>query len=260
MAESKETFPAVVFATGAPAYYSGTMSGIRIVRSGCGAVTNGGRVSLLRQGAVMLIDPAKKPSFRLLTPVSFLDFYLNDEAAGLLRNGTPVFSAEHDLRILPEPAFRQVSDLADECLEIQLRKRHGYALSVLEKFLTVERLLLEKGDLPGDMEPKIAETLLFMEENYSRDITLRDLAELIGVSISYFRRSFQRILGTAPIDFLLDLRLKHAAELLSETGSSIAEIASETGFNDPNYFSRLFSRRKGKSPRQWRQSFRKNPD
>jgi len=259
MADRKETCPAVVFSTEFPDYHW-PMRGIRVVRSGCGVLENHGRISLLRPGAVMRIEPGEKPLFHFLTPVSFLDFYLNDETADLLRNGTPVFSKEHDLRILPEAALRQASELADECLEIQRQKRHGYVLAVLEKFLAVERLLLENGELPGNMESKIAETVLFMEENYSRDITLRDLAGLIGVSISYFRRSFQRILGAAPIDFLLDLRLKHAAELLSETGSSIAEIASETGFSDPNYFSRLFSRRKGKSPRQWRQSLRKNPD
>ena len=75
MAEHKETCPAIVFQTESADHYSGNMPGIRVVRTGCGVAADDGRISLLRPGAAMLIDPEKRPVFHLLTPVSFLDFY-----------------------------------------------------------------------------------------------------------------------------------------------------------------------------------------
>ena len=89
-------------------------------------------------------------------------------------------------------------------------------------------------------------------------MTLRDLAGLLGMSISYYRRIFGQLLGCSPIDCLLDYRLFQAGKRLAGSADPIAGIAAECGFNDPNYFSRLFTRRKGMTPRQWRQSFRKS--
>ena len=140
MAEPKAACPAVAFGTGTADYLFLDLPGIRIVQSGCGVMRNGNRISLLRSGAAFRIEPGEKPSFLLLKPTFFLDFYLNDETAGLLRRGTPVFSPPHELRILPERALLPVSSLGRECLELQNRKRPGYALAVLEKFLAVERL------------------------------------------------------------------------------------------------------------------------
>ena len=78
------------------------------------------------------------------------------------------------------------------------------------------------------------------------------------MSISYYRRMFRQLLGGSPIDCLLDYRLLQAGKRLAESAAPIARVAAECGFNDPNYFSRLFTRRKGMTPRRWRQSFRKN--
>ena len=259
-AEQMPACPAAVSVTDSPDRLSGRRFLIRIVRRGCGAAVNGETVFLLRPGCVLLLRPEEKLSFHLLTPVCFLDFYLNEDAAGLLQDGMEFFTSPPVLRILPEESSREAESLAQESLEIQRQRRSGCSLAVLETFLAAARLALQAGAEPSGIEPKIALTLMFMEENYSRDITLNDLAGLIGVSISHYRRNFRRVLGFSPIDFLLDLRLDRAAALLSETGLPIAETASRTGFGDANYFSRLFSRRKGCSPRRWRQSRRENPN
>ena len=259
-AEQMPACPAAVSVTDSPDRFSGRKFLIRIVRSGCGAAVSGETVFLLRPGCSLMLRPEEKLSFHLLTPVCFLDFYLDEEAAGLLQGGMEFFTSPPGLRILPESSLSEIELPARESLDSRRQHRSGCSLAVLEKFLAAARLVLETGKNPSGIEPKIAVTLLFMEENYSRDITLNDLAGLIGVSISHYRRSFQRLLGFSPIDFLLDLRLERAAELLSETCLSIAETALKTGFSDANYFSRLFSRRKGCSPRRWRQSRRENPD
>ena len=134
----------------------------------------------------------------------------------------------------------------------------GREVSELEKQLAAERLIFQKGTDPVKADGKIAQSLFFITENYVRDVTLRDLAGQQGMSISYYRRMFRQLLGGSPIDCLLDYRLLQAGKRLAESAEPIARIAAECGFNDPNYFSRLFTRRKGMTPRRWRQSFRKN--
>ena len=259
-AEQMPACPAAVSVTDSPDRLPGRRFLIRVVRSGCGAALNGEKVFLLRPGCVLMLRPEENLSFHLLSPVRCLDFYLNEDAAGLLQDGMEFFTSPPGLRILPEETLREAEQLAQESLEIRRQQRSGSSLAVLENFLAAARLVLRSGAEPSGIEPKIALTLMFMEENYSRDITLNDLAGLIGVSISHYRRSFRRVLGFSPIDFLLDLRLRHAEKLLAETGLSVAGTASETGFGDANYFSRIFSRRKGVSPRKWRQTRRENPN
>lgn len=227
---------------------------IRITLSGYGFAEDDGRSLLLCPGIAMLIRPDEAPGMEILTEkTEFLDFRFAQETADLLQADIPVFSAQRT-RYFPPGILKHLMRMSDEIQEEKQHHKPGYQLAALEKILVFGRLLSREGKETDSMEAGIAATLKFIVENFSRDITLRDLAGLIGVSISCYRRNFRQLLGIAPIDCLLEYRLLQAENRLRETGLSIAEIASETGFNDANYFSRIFARRKGKSPRAWRQS------
>ena len=192
-----------------------------------------------------------------LQEMAFLDFLLTAETAALMRANAPAFR-DQDVRIVPEKMLPRLEQLACECQEETKLQRPGSQLAVLEKQLSAERLIFQEGTGPVKADGKIAQSLFFMTENYVRDVTLHDLAGQQGMSISYYRRMFRQLLGGSPIDCLLDYRLLQAGKRLAESSAPIAGIALESGFTDPNYFSRLFTRRKGMTPRQWRYSFRKN--
>ena len=230
---------------------------IRILQSGFGFMEDHGELFLLRPGTVVLIRPGASPVFELLTESVIQDFHFDAAIAGLMNSNAPVF-AERNTLSLPVETVAETRRLADDIRLDLKRQEPGYQLAVLEKILELDRLLYRDSRPVSRMENRIAWTLRFMVENYSRDITLHDLAGLIGVSISDYRRIFRRLLGTAPIDCLLDYRLRQSEKRLIQTNLSLAEIAAETGFNDPNYFSRVFARRHGLPPREWRKSFRKN--
>lgn len=230
---------------------------IRIVRSGIGCLRIGGDFYLLRPGTAFIIRPGEAKTVILLTESVFLDFLLTAETAALMRTNAPAFK-DQNVRIVPEKILENLELLARECQEEQKLQRPGSQLAVLEKQLAAERLIFQEGTDPVKVEEKIANSLFFITENYVRDVTLRDLAGQQGMSISYYRRMFRQLLGGSPIDCLLDYRLFQAGKRLAESSDPIAAIAMECGFNDPNYFSRLFTRRKGMTPRKWRQSFRKN--
>ena len=230
---------------------------IRIVRSGIGCLRIGEQLFLLRPGAAFIIRPGEVKSVIPLQEMVCLDLLLTAETAALMRTNAPAFK-DQDVRIVPEKMLPRLEQLACECQEEQKLQRPGSQLAVLEKQLAAERLIFQEGTGPVKAAGKIAQSLFFITENYVRDVTLRDLAGQQGMSISYYRRMFRQLLGSSPIDCLLDYRLLQAGKRLTESDVPIAVIAAECGFNDPNYFSRLFTRRKGMTPRRWRQSFRKN--
>ena len=251
-----EICPVAVSRTTAEKYIAGENYLIRMVLSGFGAVTDEKSVDLLRSGTALLIRPDERLRIEMLARATFLDFYFHAEAAALIRPAVPSF-AEHRTRQITAAELEQVKLLGDEIGFERQREKPGYQLAALEKLLSLVRLLFQHGKPAGKLERKIADSLLFIVENYSRDITLHDLGEFSGMSISHYRRSFRQLLGISPIDGLLNYRLFQAEKLLRETSIPIAEAAAETGFNDANYFSRIFTRRKGMTPREWRYAGRK---
>lgn len=230
---------------------------IRIIRSGIGCLRIGKESYLLRPGTAFIIRPGEMKSCIWLTESIDLDFLLTAETAALMRANAPAF-LNQNVRTVSEKTLESLEQLARECQEEQKLQRPGSQLAVLEKQLAAERLIFQEGSAPAKTEAKIAQSLVFITENYVRDVTLRDLAGQQGMSVSYYRRLFRELLGGSPIDCLLDYRLFQAGKRLAGSADPIAGIAVECGFNDPNYFSRLFTRRKGMTPRQWRQSFRKS--
>ena len=213
--------------------------------------------SLLQPGTAVIIRGDENPQINLLTETVFLDFYFARDIQSLMQTVEPRFG-EQNIRVIPPSALEEMIRLGEEIRSERQQCKPGYQLAVLEKILAAERLLCRNGRPRTAQEMRLAAVLQFMSENYSRDITLADLTDLAGASISHFRRNFRRILGIAPIEFLLNLRLLQAEKRLLETDLTIAEIAAGTGFNDANYFSRIFTRRKGCPPHKWRQTARKS--
>ena len=83
-------------------------------------------------------------------------------------------------------------------------------------------------------------------------LDMERLAQELGVGYSSFRTSFTRHTGLGPHQYLLELRLLRARNLLEEAEFSVKEIAVQTGFADEHYFSRLFRQKLKLTPSQWR--------
>lgn len=96
----------------------------------------------------------------------------------------------------------------------------------------------------------------FMTENIDSQLTLKLMASHSGCSESNFYRLFTKETGIAPMTYFLKLKVSSAETLLMDTNLSISQIALKLGFSDPYYFSRLFKKFTGQSPRNWRNSKR----
>ncbi len=91
-----------------------------------------------------------------------------------------------------------------------------------------------------------------LEGDLGRDLDVKTLAQELGVSYSWFRTAFTRHTGLAPHQYVLEMRLLRARNLLVGSSLSVKEIAAETGFQDEHYFSRLFRQKMQITPSQWR--------
>ena len=98
----------------------------------------------------------------------------------------------------------------------------------------------------------IQEAITFMEHNYSRELTVEELADVCKLNRSYFSKIFKESMGCPPQEFLIRLRLSKAADLMKGTGSAIGSIAAQCGYPNQLHFSRAFRKRYGHSPREWR--------
>ena len=81
---------------------------------------------------------------------------------------------------------------------------------------------------------------------------LPEMAQAAGLSRFHFLRRFKRATGSTPWRYLVELRLARAKNLLIDPACSVAAAATATGFSDPAYFSRLFRKRTGITPRAYR--------
>ena len=106
----------------------------------------------------------------------------------------------------------------------------------------------------SEENPIIKKVCSFVEQNLSCDISLENAAEYAGVSSFYLSKLFKEEKGETFINYVTDKRLEKSRQLLAETDSSIKEITANVGYNDQNYFSRIFKNKYGVSPKEYRKS------
>lgn len=99
---------------------------------------------------------------------------------------------------------------------------------------------------------EIEEAMYFIHENYSLSLSLADVAEKAGLSTAYFSTVFKKENGDSFVEYLTELRVERAKELLRDRQVCIYEVGEKVGYPDPNYFSKIFRKVTGLSPEKYR--------
>ncbi|MDE5904965.1 AraC family transcriptional regulator [Duncaniella sp.] len=94
-----------------------------------------------------------------------------------------------------------------------------------------------------------------INKHYKEDIRLNDLADLVGMTPTAFSRFFKLRTGRSISDYVIDIRLGHASRQLVDSTTSVAEICYECGFNNVSNFNRIFKKKKGNSPKVFREIY-----
>ncbi len=98
----------------------------------------------------------------------------------------------------------------------------------------------------------------YINDHYTEIIRLSDLAELVGMTPAAFSRFFKLRTGKTLSEYIIDIRLGFASRELVDTTRNISEICYGCGFNNLSNFNRIFKAKRGVSPREFREMFRKN--
>ncbi len=97
----------------------------------------------------------------------------------------------------------------------------------------------------------------YINQHYREEIRLEDLAGIVGMTPVALSRFFKLRTGKTVSDHIIDIRLGNATRLLVDTTNSIGEICYDCGFNNLSNFNRIFKKRKGCSPKEFRENYRK---
>jgi len=147
-------------------------------------------------------------------------------------------------------------DLFTKSAKVYQRRRIGFEfelMGLLYQAISFIQKAQSIGYLPTSQIKRLEYTIDFIKQNYcSGEIRVSELAHLAGISSRYYTKLFSTYLGMSPKEYILKLQVDNARNMLIGSGKPITQIASECGFSDVYYFSKIFRKRIGVSPSEYR--------
>jgi len=177
--------------------------------------------------------------------LSFIRNMLEKSARGI------IFSRATAKQIMPRLLRLNQQQGFDSVLEL-LSILHD--LSVSRNMHTLSDTIFSNTELSYNSR-RIEKAMEYMNLNFSKTITLAEVARLNNMTEVSFSRFFKARTGITFMDSLLELRLGNASRLLIDTTQSVSEVAYNCGFNNISNFNRLFKKKKGCTPREFRENY-----
>lgn len=212
----------------------------------------------IRAGQVLLFNPGyhhmerhiKQTSHQL--HIGIKNFTLQGLPRDTFPHKSPILNLGRHQQNVLQIAWRLLEELYQDAPETQ----------VLRKILISEMLvhILRGLDDTNERQPTslttrqqrqqkiVDETIYFLENHFTEEISLEQLAQAQFVSPAYLSRLFKDIVGESPINYLIKLRLSEAEHLIKTTTLSIKQIAQATGYQDAYHFSKSFKKQFGIAP------------
>ncbi len=231
---------------------------IHYILSGCGIYKARGKIFHLKEGDAFLICPEELIYYEAdrKQPWSYtwigmqgikVKGYL--ERTSLLKSLVFHYDQDDRMRLCHEKMFEadQIKNNKDLIMNSIM---YEYLFLLARKF---------PGGLPEENKKKagyVDEALKYIESAYCDPITVQDIADRLNINRSYLSRLFRTITGISIQDYLLDYRIRQACILLKNSDLSIRTIAHSVSYMDALYFSRLFHRKKGMTPSEYRKYIR----
>lgn len=173
------------------------------------------------------------------------------------------FTENTAVRFVPDPAsiiqlLKQLTETIDDSLTTYVH--HGLLSLLIHQFVKIS---LQEQKPVLLLEPEFRSDLLstgnytrmacgIIHNNYAEPIGAVDIARQLSLSVGYLNVLFKQEMHKTVHAYLTEYRMKKAKELLESTPKQIVQIANEVGFSDPLYFSRIFTKHFGISPKQYR--------
>ena len=177
---------------------------------------------------------------------------------------TALFEMEPELRersrfqckhTLNAAQLDEVSTLLRKILREETERPPGWIMMartlLLELLVVLARSYSSASKIQSRKMIRLTRMMQFIEQNYARDVTRDRIMREGMTSNAVGTRIFRELLGKTPVEYLIHIRIQHAAELLKNTDKSVSDIAYECGFRDSNYFTMQFRKITGLPPREF---------
>ena len=132
-----------------------------------------------------------------------------------------------------------------------------HELSLSEDFRELASHSFIRQERTHEEDLRIRKVIDYLNVNYNKQVRLSDVADLINMSEPSFCRYIKQRTSKSFVDFLTDIRLGFAIRALIDSSQSVAEIGYACGFNNLSNFNRIFKKRKGMPPTEFRENYRK---
>lgn len=225
------------------------------IRSGEGVIEfKRGKPLRLKAGSVIILHPGEWHRYRPNPKTGWSEAYIGFGGEFLDRIITPPFfpDAPTIFLIQPDDNFEhRLLELIKEIQSTSAERPYSLAAQTVALLSTlIETSRIQEN--PSISNVPIRRAHLYIAHHLGEAIDFAALAKRVGMGYSMFRKEFQSYTKMAPLEYQLALRLRRAMNLLSSSETPIAQIAAETGFRSPAYFSRFFRKSTGLSPLVYR--------
>lgn len=147
----------------------------------------------------------------------------------------------------------KVLALFKRAVDVYAQKKDGYTLLLTSIFYEILALL--STDYKKEDELLLRALSFISDRFFDPELKLSQICRFAGASEATLRRRFYERFSLSPIDYIIELRIDKACELIAAQGLSVAKAAEKTGFSDPKYLSRQMKKRRGFSPSSLKNGF-----
>lgn len=250
-------------------YHSHEFIEISIISEGCGTYYIDGQEYPVKAGDLIIMNPGTYHKSMALAPdnctseyyISFTDLHVRDFPPNILPlpNGQIVTSMEAGIK---KETFKICSAMAKE---YQSYKPGRYFMLKAYLIQMILLLLRDQKNTPVKTNGCVFEStnkkyvvkqiINYFNQHYQEKISLDQIAQNMYLSTFYISKIFKSETGDTPINYLIELRMEKALELIeSDASISLQDIATQVGYDDVSHFSKLFKKHFGTAPSKYRRT------
>ena len=218
-----------------------------LVNSGELEVKCADKCTILKKGNFVIYKPGEKQYYKSISKTSYLWMHFGgtsvDEILRSYSLDSGIYLTEYNMSI-----FSVYLDLIMNHNQPNLKNfANGMFLILLTH---ISNMLKEVHNTK--IPESISEVITYININYNKQLTIKDMSKKAGYSQSRFAHLFKESTNMTPLAYCNNIRLKNACEMLTGTNCSIGDVALKCGFEDQLYFCRVFKKKYGISPSEFR--------
>lgn len=225
--------------------------------SGQGHFTLNGSEKALQEGNIVIYPPDEPQLYRFYTPES-PEFYWLHFSGSLADKYVAAFKAYGNYFFQINYRDEYIKLFENIISELQVKRKHYHEISnsyAEELLCLISRNYEEENNGISMSNLELKKVIELMNKKFNEPFSIGDYAKECSMSTCWFIKSFKVHTGMTPQQFIIQLRIRKAKELLANSNYNVSQISFMVGYDNPLYFSRIFKKVVGKSPKEFKKVY-----